>query len=73
MRQDALDLGEELGIAGFAHVMAVEVFELGKIEARRRAPDLRQIEHRDHLLGRKNLLVAVAPAQPDEVIAHRGR
>ena len=73
MRQDTLDLGEELGVGRLAHVMAVEVFELGKIEPRRRAADLRQLERRDHLLGRKHLLVAVAPAEPDEVIAHGGR
>ena len=46
--------------AARAHVVAVEALELGEIEARRRAADLRQVERRDHLLGREDLLVAVA-------------
>ena len=54
-----------------AHVVAVEVFELGEIEARRRAADVVEIERLDHLLGREDLLVAVAPAQADEIVAQR--
>ncbi len=30
-----------------------------------------EIERLDHLLGRKNLLVAVAPAEADEIVAQR--
>ena len=56
-----------------ADVVAVEVFELGEIEARRRAADLRQIESGDHLLGGENLLVAMRPAEADQIIAHRRR
>ena len=72
VRQHALDLGEEIGVGGLAHVVAVEALELGEVEARRRASDLRQIERRDHLLGREDFLVAVAPAEPHQVIAHGG-
>ena len=53
--------------------MAVEALELGEIEPRRRAADLRQIERLDHLLGRENLLVAMAPAEPDQIVAQRRR
>ena len=56
-----------------ADVVAVETFELGEIEPRRRAADLRQVERRDHLLGRDDLLVAMAPAEPDQIIAQRRR
>ncbi len=56
-----------------AHVVAVEAFELGEIEARRRAADLRQVEGRDHFLGREDFLIAVAPAEPHQIVAHRRR
>ena len=32
-----------------------------------------QVEGRDHLLGREDFLVAVAPAEPHQVVAHRRR
>ncbi len=53
--------------------MAIEALELGKIEARGRASDLRQIEGRHHLLGREDFLVAVAPAQPHKIITQGRR
>ena len=38
-----------------AHVVAVEVLELGEVEARRRAADAVEVEGRDHLVGREEL------------------
>ena len=52
-----------------ADVVAVQVLELGEIEARGRAPDRVEIEPLDHLLGRHDLVVAVAPAEPHEIVA----
>ena len=52
-----------------ADVVAVEAFQLGEIEPRRRAADAGQVERGDHLLGGEYLLVAVAPSEPDQVIA----
>ena len=73
MRQHAFEFGEKIGVAGLPQIVAIEAFELGKVETRRRAPDLRQIEGCHHLLGREDFLIAVAPAQPHEIIAHSGR
>ena len=42
--------------------MAVEVLELGEIEARGRAADGVEIEPADHVLRRHDLVVAMAPA-----------
>ena len=70
VRQHPLDLGQEIGVGGLAHIVAVEALELGEVEARRRAADLRQVEGRDHLLGGEDFLVAVAPAEPHQVVAH---
>ncbi len=53
--------------------MAVEAFQLGEIEAGGRAADAWQVEGGDHFLGGKYLLVAVAPSEPDQVIAQRRR
>ena len=53
--------------------MTVEGFQLGKIEPRGRAAHAGQIESGDHFLGRENLLVTVAPSEPDQVIAQRRR
>ena len=64
---------DELLVGGLAHVVAVEVLELGEVEARRRAPDRGEVERLDHLLRREDLLVAVAPAEPDEVVPQRRR
>src|SRR6185312_10119712 len=62
VRQYLFQRDEEVGVGGRANVMAVEVLELGEIEASRRASDLRKIEGADHLLGGEYLLVAMAPA-----------
>ena len=69
MRQKALDVGDKLRVRAGADVMAVEAFQLGEIEPRRRASDLRQVKRGDHFLGRENLLVAMRPAEPHEIIS----
>ena len=71
--QQILQHGHESLIVGLADVMAVEVFQLGEIEPRRRAADRRQVEGVDHLLRREDLLVAVAPAEPHQIVAQRRR
>ena len=55
------------------HVMAVHVLELGGVEARRRAADRRQVERLDQRLGREELAVALAPAEPSQIIAQSRR
>src|SRR4029077_18088496 len=72
MRQYALDRVEQFGVAGLADVMSIEIFKFGEIKSRRRAADLRQIEGRDHFLSREDFLIAMAPAQPHQVVAQRG-
>ena len=64
---------EKLVVARRAHEMAVDVLELGEVEARGRAADRRQVERGDQLLGGEELLVAMAPAEPRQIIAQRGR
>ncbi len=54
-----------------ADVMAVEAVELGEIEPRRRAADRVESEPFDRLLGRDDLRVAVAPAQPQQIVPER--
>ena len=73
MRQQPVDRRQQVAVGARAHVVAVEAFQLGEIEARRRAADLRQVEGRDHLLGREDFLVAMAPAEPHQIVAHRRR
>ena len=71
--EQALDFIDQLRVRGLPDVMPVEVLELGEIETCGRAADVREVERRDHLLGRKDFLIAVAPSQPHEVIAHGRR
>ena len=56
--------------AALADVVAVQAFQLGEVEAGRRAADLRQVERGDHFLGGENFLIAMAPAEPHQVVAH---
>jgi hypothetical protein len=53
--------------------MTVQILELDEIEPCRRASDRIETEPLDHLLGRHDLVVAVAPAEPDEIVAERRR
>src|SRR5215212_8791410 len=67
--QDRLQGRDEPLVRGLAQIVAVEVFELGEVEARRRASNAAQVERCDHLIGGEDFLVAVAPAEADEVVA----
>ena len=64
---------EKLVVARRAHEMAVHVLELGEVEARGRAADRRQVEGGDDLVGGEELLVAMAPAEPHEIVAQGRR
>ena len=52
--------------------MAVHILELDEIEARGRTADGGQVEGGDHLFGREELAVALAPAEAHEIIAQGG-
>ena len=52
-----------------ADVVTVEIFQLGKIKPCRRFPDIAEIKPFNQLRRGKNLLVAMAPSQPRQVIA----
>src|SRR5690606_9736472 len=67
-RQGLPYAGQQFIVRRIADVMAVEVLELGKIEARRRAPDAVKIEPVDHLLSGEDLVVAVAPPESDKIV-----
>ena len=59
--------------AELAHVAAVEPAQLLLVELRRVALHARDVEARDQLLGREDrLVVAGAPAEQRDVVAHRG-
>ena len=53
-----------------ADVMRIQIVELLEIEAGRALADILEIEPFDGLLGGNDLVIAVAPAQPQQVVAH---
>ena len=53
--------------------MRVDAVELGLVEPRGAAPDIGDVEPVYRILGRDDLVVAVAPAEPQQVIAQRLR
>ena len=53
--------------------MRVDAVELGFVEPRGGAPDLGDVEPADRVLGRDDLVVAVAPPEAHEVVAQRLR
>ena len=67
------DQRQQLGVGHLAQIVRVEVGELHQVEARGRAADARQVEPFDRLLGRDDLVIAMAPAQPQQVVAQRRR
>src|SRR5690606_2762473 len=67
--QVARDLG---GIVGL-QVLLVEPAELGRVHARRLGVHVLQVEQALHLLDGEDLLVAVGPAQADQVVEQRVR
>ena len=56
-----------------AQIVGVDAGELGEVEARRRPAHRGEVEQRHRLVGADDLLVAVAPAEPQEIVAHRLR
>ena len=58
-------------IVGSANIVAVEAVELGEVEAGRGAADGVDVEPLDRLLGREDLVVAVAPAEAQQIVAQR--
>src|SRR5262245_54523603 len=71
LRQQVLERAHEMLVVGLAHVMAVDVLQLGEIEPGGGTPDAAEIESVDHLLGREDLLIAMAPAKADKIIPKR--
>ena len=64
------DFGDQGFIGCGADVMAVEIVEFFEIHPRGAFADMVQIEPFDGLGGGDDFLIAMAPAQPDEIIAH---
>src|SRR5690606_2198094 len=56
---------------GIAQIVAIEMFELLHVEARRRAADLRQIEPFHRLRAADDLGVAMAPAEAEQIVEQR--
>ena len=73
MRQECQERLHELLVIRVAHIVAVQILELDEIEARRRPADAIEIEPVDHLVGREDLIIAMAPAEPGQIVAHRFR
>ena len=69
LRHERLEPADDLGVRRRPEIMPVQIFELGEVEARGRAADRVEIEPADHLFGRHDLVVAMAPAEPHEIIA----
>ena len=63
----------ERGVVSLAKVDAIQVLHLGEVQTRRRAADGIQPEPGDGLVGADDLVVAVAPAQAQEVVAQGRR
>src|SRR6201996_8397056 len=60
-------------IVGTADIVRVEISQLGEIEAGGGPADAGKVEGGNHFLRRENLLIAVAPSEPDQIIAQRRR
>ena len=72
MREKRLHAPRELGHGQLAHVNAVQPAQLALVEARRVAADALEREALDQLLGAEHgLVVAGAPAEQRQVVAHR--
>ena len=61
----------ELGLGQPLHVLLVHPLELVGVESRRRGTDRVEVEPRDELLAREDLVVAVRPAEPREEVDDR--
>ena len=71
--EPALDLAEQRGLVARPDVVAVEAPQLLHVEARGSAVHRVEVEPGDGLGGVDDLVVAVAPAEPQQRIAHRRR
>src|SRR5262249_50691012 len=60
-------------VVSLAYVMRVEVFQLLQIEAGWGAPHVIEVEPLGRLFPRNDLVVAVTPAQPKQIVEHRLR
>src|SRR3546814_20994754 len=58
-------------VIGFAQIMAVEIFELFEVEARRRAADMSEVEPFGRLRAADDFVVAMPPAEAEAIIVHR--
>ena len=58
-------------VVGLADIMAVEILELLHVEARRRLADMVEVEPVDRLLAADDLVVAMAPAEPQQIVEQR--
>src|SRR6187431_774010 len=58
-------------IISLANIMTVQIFELLEVETRGRTADIGEIEPLDRLVAADDLIVAMAPAQTQQIIADR--
>src|SRR5687768_11568443 len=65
---DMIDQAGEAARVGGAQIMAVEILELAHVEAGRGAADLRQVKPADRILPGDDLLVAMAPAEAQQIV-----
>src|SRR3546814_3497657 len=63
----------QLRVVGLPDVVSVEAFELGVVEAGGGPADAAEIEPLDGLCGADDLVVAVPPAEAQQVVAQRLR
>src|SRR6516162_2260558 len=73
LREHVLEAPDELVLAGLADVVGIDVGELGKIKPGGRLVDVIDVKPGDGLLGREYLGIAVAPAEPNQVVAQTRR
>ena len=73
MSQSGVERGHEVCVPAGADIMPIHALKLHEVEAGGRASDMREIESFDHLCCRKKFLVALAPAEPHQIIAQRLR
>ena len=71
MRQHRLDRGHQLRVGRGPHILPVHVAKLDKIKARGRAPYIGEIKRLNHFRRGKKLAVALAPAEPHQIVAQR--
>src|SRR6185369_10648691 len=65
------DNRRELLVIGLADIMAVEVLKLLEVKAGRRLADMVEVEPLGRLLAADDLVVAMAPAEAQEVVGDR--